>query len=107
MASSGVTRNKGKFHTIERAGQEQDIDELFDDLYKRIGVIGVLTTKGDIIVYDGSNVARLGRGTDGQVLTSRQSAPTGLAWEDRASGSGGTSGGDRRFWFGGLAYGAL
>ena len=100
-------QTKGKFHEIDRPGQERDIDELFTDLYKRIGVLGVLTTKGDIIVYDGSNAVRLPAGDDGQVLTRRRSATTGLAWEDRASGGGGETGGDRKYWFFGLAYGGL
>lgn len=99
--------NKGKFHTIERGEQADDIDELFEALFKRLGVTDVLTAKGDIITYDGSNVVRLARGEEGQVLTSRGGATSGLAWEDRATGSGATSGGDRRYWFNGLAYGAL
>ena len=98
---------KGKFHTIERGDQADDIDELFEAIFKRLGLLDILTTKGDIITYDGTNYVRLARGTDGQVLTSRGSATAGLVWEDAASGEGGTSGGDRRFWFNGLAYGAL
>jgi hypothetical protein len=98
---------KGKFHEIDRPGQEAEIDELLTELFKRVGTLNVLTTKGDIITYDGTNVARLAAGSDGQVLTSRQSATTGLAWEDRASSGGGTSGGDRTYWLAGMAYGAL
>lgn len=100
--------SKGKFHTIERADQPDDIDELFDDLYKQIGAINILTAKGDIITYDGSNMVRLPAGGDGQVLTARSGATVGLAWENRASsGDGSTGGGDRRYWLAGLPYGAL
>jgi hypothetical protein len=95
-----------KFHEISRPGQEGDIDELFTDLFKRIGQIQILTTKGDIITYDGTNYVRLARGTDGQVLTSRSSATAGLAWED-ASGDGSTGAGVMRYWIDGRPYGAL
>lgn len=99
---------KGKFHVINRGEQADDIDELFEDVFKRLGALSVLTAKGDIITYDGTNVARLAAGSDGQVLTARQSSTVGLAWEDRAAGGGGaTSGGDRKYWFFGAAYGAL
>lgn len=40
-----------------------------------------LTTKGDIYTYDTDN-ARLGVGTDGQVLKADSSTATGLKWED-------------------------
>lgn len=103
-----IASTKGKFHEIDRAGMHHEIDELFTELFKRLERLDVLTTKGDIIVYDGSNAVRLGRGEEGQVLTTRASGSSGLAWEDRASGGdGSTSGGDRRYWLGGLAYGAL
>ena len=38
------------------------------------------TTKGDIIVENGSNAVRLAVGTDGQVLKSNSSAPNGIEW---------------------------
>jgi hypothetical protein len=99
---------KGKFHDIERPGQEEDINELFTDLYRRLVELeGLLTEKGDILVRTTAGYARLAAGTDGQVLTSRRSSDTGLAWEARASSGGGTSGGDRTYWLGGMAYGAL
>lgn len=103
--SDGGKTSKGKFHTIERPGQEADIDELFEYVFKRLDPFSILTRKGDIITYDGTNVARLAAGSDGQVLTARESAPSGLAWEDRATGTAGN--GDLRYWFNGLPYGAL
>lgn len=48
-----------------------------------------LTTKGDLLTYDGSNLVRLGVGTDGYVLTADSTAATGLKW---AAGGGGGSG---------------
>ena len=47
-----------------------------------------LTTKGDLIGYDGTDNVRLAVGTNGQVLTANSSATTGLSWATAASGSG-------------------
>jgi hypothetical protein len=47
-----------------------------------------VTTKGDIIVGSAASaVARLGVGTDGQILTARSTATNGVAWEAAAGGS--------------------
>jgi|LakMenE18May11ns_1017448.scaffolds.fasta_scaffold9953144_9 hypothetical protein len=46
-----------------------------------------LTTKGDLIGYDGTDNVRLAVGTNGQVLTANSSATTGLSWA--AAGGGG------------------
>ena len=40
------------------------------------------TTKGDIIVEDGSNAVRLSVGTDGQVLTADSASTEGVKWSD-------------------------
>ena len=45
------------------------------------------TTKGDILVENGSNVVRLAVGTDDQVLTADSSTATGLTWADASAGS--------------------
>jgi len=47
-----------------------------------------LTTKGDLIGYDGTDNVRLAVGTNGQVLTANSSATTGLSWATASSGSG-------------------
>src|ERR1041385_4719167 len=46
-----------------------------------------LTTKGDIVAYNGTNNVRLAVGTDGQCMTAASSQATGLQW---ASCTGGT-----------------
>lgn len=46
------------------------------------------TTKGDIIVENGTNAVRLGVGTNGQVLTADSAEATGVKWSSVASGSG-------------------
>lgn len=96
-----------KFHEISRPGQEADIDELFDDLFKRLGALSVLRDRGDIITYDGSNVVRLPRGEEGQVLTSRGSAAYGIQWEDRATPGGGISNGGLRYWLNGRPWSVI
>ncbi|HEY3499451.1 MAG TPA: hypothetical protein VGK73_32400 [Polyangiaceae bacterium] len=108
MAGIQNGANKGKPHVIDRPGQEADVDEMFEQLYKRLGALNVLTDRGDIITYDGSNVVRLGRGEEGQVLTSRAASAFGIQWEDRpAGGSTATGAGTMRYWYNGLPYGAL
>lgn len=47
-----------------------------------------LTTKGDLYTYSTTN-ARLGVGTNGQVLTADSTAATGLKWATPAAGGGG------------------
>lgn len=42
------------------------------------------TTKGDILVDNGSDVIRLAVGSEGQVLKARNAAASGVAWQDSA-----------------------
>lgn len=44
------------------------------------------TTKGDLIVENGSNAIRLGVGTNGQVLTADSTQASGVKWETPAGG---------------------
>jgi len=43
------------------------------------------TTKGDLIVHDGTGDTRLGVGSNGQVLTADSAEPTGLKWATPSS----------------------
>lgn len=54
------------------------------------GSASPLTTKGDLYTYSTTN-ARLGVGTNGQVLTADSAEATGLKWATAASGGGWTS----------------
>ena len=49
--------------------------------------ISPLTTKGDLLVYDGSGNTRLPAGPDGQVLTVDSSAPAGVKWAPASASS--------------------
>ena len=44
------------------------------------------TTKGDLYVHDGTVLARIGVGTDDQVLTADAAEPLGVKWADAAVG---------------------
>ncbi len=49
--------------------------------------IAPTTTKGDVIVYDGSDNIRLAVGTNGQVITADSSAASGTKWATPAAGT--------------------
>jgi hypothetical protein len=50
-----------------------------------------LTTKGDILVRDGTQVIRMGAGTNGSYLMADSAAATGLAWTTVSGGDGGNT----------------
>lgn len=52
-----------------------------------VGAASPLTTKGDLYTYSTTD-ARLGVGTDGQVLTADSTAATGIKWATPAGGGG-------------------
>lgn len=47
------------------------------------------TTKGDLLVDNGTNVVRVGVGTDGQVLKADSGSSAGVAWANETGGGGG------------------
>jgi len=67
------------------------LDELQTDVDGRTAK-STLTTKGDIYVATAASTpARLGVGTDGQVLTADSNEASGLKWADASGGGGGGS----------------
>lgn len=58
---------------------------------RRVSLHGLspLTTKGDLMVHNGTTSVRIGVGSDGEVLTADSSATEGVAWS--AGGGGGGS----------------
>ena len=55
------------------------------------------TTKGDLIVDNGTNNVRLPVGTNGYVLTADSTATEGLKWAAAGGGGGGSSAGSNIF----------
>jgi hypothetical protein len=55
------------------------------------GFSSPLTTKGDIIVHNGTTHVRLPVGTDGQVLTADSAQSSGIKWAAASGGTGGYS----------------
>jgi len=106
--SGGVNNGvqKGKFHVIERGEQADDIDELFEVLYKRLFEIeNYLTTKGDLLVYGADGLQRLPVGTDGQVLTADSTTHAGIKWADPEGG--GAANGGLRYWLNGRPWSVI
>ena len=52
----------------------------YNGSWKRVDAMPI-NTKGDLLVHTGSSRARLGVGTNGQVLTADSSATNGMAWK--------------------------
>jgi hypothetical protein len=46
---------------------------------------GLFTTKGDVVVWNGTDVTRLGAGSNGQVLSADSAEATGLKWINAAT----------------------
>jgi hypothetical protein len=59
-----------------------------------LGALNVLTTKGDIYVFDGFSLNRLAVGSDTQLLTANSAASTGLSWGSVANVTNLTTKGD-------------
>jgi hypothetical protein len=54
-----------------------------------VGSVSPLTTKGDIIVFDGTQAIRLPVGNNGDVLMANSGEPSGLGWGLGGGGGGG------------------
>jgi hypothetical protein len=59
------------------------------DLNRQTDIPG--TTKGDLVVHDGSDYVRLGVGTDGFVLKAASGQPSGLQWAAEVAPGGSTT----------------
>lgn len=69
------------------AGHPSDSQKA-NTILNRLDVDDLPTTKGDLYVFDGTTMRRLGAGTDGFVLTAASAETLGLTWAE-ASGGGG------------------
>ena len=77
--TTGVANNVTGIVTIAHGGTNANVKtDAFDNL-------SPTTTKGDIIVNDGTNNVRFGVGTDLQLLTANSSSSTGFSWSDPAT----------------------
>lgn len=89
---------EGSTPTSPSAGQDRLFVDSADHLLKLVNSSGTvtsvggsstLTTKGDILTRNSSALARLGVGTDGQVLTADSAQTLGIKWATPSGGSGG------------------
>lgn len=68
-----------------------------DNKFKSIDSSGILTvyqpstTKGDLVVHDGTTQVRLPSGSNGQVLTVNTASANGVEWANSSGGGSGTS----------------
>lgn len=87
------TRTDGT--TITATIWNNDVQGIYSYINNNIvAALNTLTTKGDIYVYDGSALQRLGVGTNNYVLTADSAQATGLKWAALANTTGLTTKGD-------------
>jgi hypothetical protein len=63
------------------------IRDLGDAIDTTVSEIDVATTKGDLLVYDGTDYQRLPVGADEEVLVADSTEATGVKWDEAPSGS--------------------
>jgi hypothetical protein len=73
------------YAAISHTHAQSDVTNLTTDLAAKIAKT-LTTTKGDLIVDDGTDPARLGVGSDGQVLTADSGQTLGVKWADASAG---------------------
>jgi len=82
-AINAVNLTDDTFIIARRIGNDVMLAETFllvNGNKLKLGEVGPLTNKGDILTHDGNNLVRLGVGTDNFVLTADSSAAGGLSW---------------------------
>jgi hypothetical protein len=85
---TGIPVAQGGTGSTTAAGARTNLGAQAQDAY--LDDIAALTlAKGDVLSFDGTDLARLAVGTNGQVLKANSSAATGLEWADETGGSGG------------------
>lgn len=78
ITNSTITGSDLILVTDSSANQSKSLT--FTELNKRFAEKNTLTTKGDVYVFDGTNLIRLGVGTNGQLLTADSGEASGLKW---------------------------
>lgn len=63
------------------------INTSLTNLQNQINKLDILTAKGDLLTFDGTNYQKLAVGTDGQVLSADSTQPKGIKWTTPASAS--------------------
>lgn len=95
VSSVAVPSTRAAGSTITASIWNSDVGGLYTYINNNIvPVLNLLTTKGDIYVYDGSALQRLAVGTNNQCLISNSAATNGIQWSSVANTTPLTTKGD-------------
>lgn len=83
-----IVFNGTVWEKIDNSDKVSSVNSMTGAVTLDIDNITPTTTKGDIIVENGSNAVRLAVGADGKVLKANSAASTGLEWADETGGGG-------------------